>query len=119
MALKGQKSPMKGKQYKRHWYMIRKPGDRSIRALISAFSPKHIKQKAGLKDTDVTIHKARRWHLVRVFSGSAIFYDYVRKIPKKGFSTYHDNNSEDVEAYVENEFHMILDDKKILVKILS
>ncbi len=108
-SVKGQKSGKKG-EYHRHWYILCKPGDCSIRVLISAFSLGHIKRKLVLEDEDVIIHKAKRWHIARVFSGSAVFYDYLSKY--KGVN-------EDVNALVPNEFHMVTDGEKTLVRILS
>jgi hypothetical protein len=100
---------MAGVKYKRHWFIVRNRGEREIRCLLSAFSEDHIKRKTGLKDKDVVIQRAKRWHIAKVFSGLPTFYDYATKY-----------GSEDINAYVTNEFHMKQDgEEKILVKVLS
>ncbi len=99
---------MAGKKYKRQWFIVRIRGQREISCLLSAFSEDHILRKADLKDKDIVIQRARRWHIVRVFSGSLKFYDYKTKYGK-----------EDVNALVPNEFHTEMDGEKILIKVLS
>lgn len=99
---------MPGVRLQRHWFIVRKRGECGIRCLLSAFSADHIKRKANLKDRDVVIQKAKRWHIAKVFSGLPTFYDYA--------TVY---GPEDVEAFVPNEFHIQMDGEKTLVKVLS
>lgn len=99
------------KKRKRHWYIVRTRGKRDILGLISAFSPLHLKRQCGfLYNKNVVIREAKRWHIVRVFSGALVFYDYKQKRRLA---------PEDVNAFVPNEFHTLMDGEKILVKILS
>jgi len=100
----------------RHWYILRKLGSEKIYCLLSAFSEDHIKRKLGLEGKEgrgMFIEKAKRWHIVRVFSGAPVFQEY-KTDPRRNDFSY-----EDVERYVVNEFHTIMDGEKILVKVLS
>lgn len=100
---------------KRHWYIVRRLGSAKISCLLSAFSKDHIKRKAALNEEDVIIERAKRWQIVKVFSGSPIFYDYKLQEGK-----YRNMNApEDVESFVGNEFHTEMDGEKTLVKVLS
>lgn len=96
----------------RHWYILRIRGEDRIRCLLSAFSEDHIRRKIDIQSMEyphlVFIEKAKRWHISKVFSGVPVFKEY-----KSNFL------HEDVESYVSNGFHMIMDGKKTLVKVLS
>ena len=107
---------MSNRERHRHWYIVRKRGSDKISCLLSAYSLNHLKHKTGLKGRkDIVIQRAKRWHIVRVFSGSPIFYDYKLQAGK-----YRNMQSaEDVEAHVRNEFHTEMDGERILVKVLS
>lgn len=107
---------MSKRERERHWYIVRNRGEREIRCLLSAFSEDHLRRKTGFEHgKDVVIQEAKRWHIVRVFSGSPVFYEYALQAEK-----YRNMGScEDVNAHVENEFHTEMDGEKILVKVLS
>lgn len=106
---------MPNRDRNRHWYIVRRRGSTKISCLLSAYSLDHLERKAGLKGEDVVIQKAKRWHIVRVFSGSTIFYDYKLQAGK----WRNMDAAEDINALVSNEFHTVMDGEKILVKILS
>ena len=100
----------KGEKYHRHWYIVRKKGDRRIRCLLSAFSVEHLKKKCGLMhNKDCVIQEAKRWHITMVFSGSPVFRDYKTRY-----------GTEDINELVSNEFYTVKDgEDKILVKVLG
>lgn len=99
---------MSGRKLDRHWFIVRRRGHREISCLFSAFSEGHILRKVGLKERDVVIQRAKRWHISRVFSGAPVFYGYCTR-----------HGPEDINALVPNDFHTLMDGEKILVRVLS
>lgn len=97
-----------GCKLKRHWFIVRRRGYREILALISAFSREHVLRNVDLKEKDVVIQKAKRWHIARVFSGVPVFYNYKTRYA-----------CEDINAWVPNDFYIEMDGEMMLVKILA
>lgn len=99
---------MAGVKYKRHWFTVRYRGDDKILMLVSGFSEDHIRRKIDFETYQVVIHQAKRWHISKVFSGLPVFYEYASHF-----------GTQDVESLVDNDFWMLDDGHKTLVRVLS